>query len=73
MTAALSKKQVGLLATMAKGAIVAPWSSMELVKLAQMKLVSEAFAFGMNGRLHSSKVWTLTDAGRQALAGSSGA
>jgi len=64
----LTAKQAGLLATLAKGAIVAPWSTMDLVKLSQMKLVDEAFAFGANGRLHSSKIWTLNDAGRRALA-----
>ena len=64
----LTKKQAGLLTTLAKGAIVAPWSSIDLTKLAQLKLVDQAFAFGTNGRLHSSKIWTLTDAGRRALA-----
>ncbi|MEC8033960.1 MAG: hypothetical protein VX205_03080 [Pseudomonadota bacterium] len=68
----LTVKQTKLLVTLAKGAIVAPWSSLELVKLAQMRLVAEDFAFGTNGRLHTSKIWTLTDAGRQALAGSAG-
>ncbi|MFY9350338.1 MAG: hypothetical protein WBL20_03030 [Sphingobium sp.] len=67
MTRHLTKKQIGLLETLAKGVIVAPWSTIDLVKLSQQKLVSETLAFGVNGRLHSSKIWTLTDEGCRYL------
>lgn len=63
----LTAKQLGLLQTMTKGAIVAPWSNLDLVKLTQMKLASDDFAFGMNGRLSSSKIYRLTAEGRRFL------
>jgi len=66
-SAKLTAKQFRLLETLTKGAIDAPWSSIDLVKLAQMELVIEAFAYGANGRLHTSKIWTLTEQGRDRL------
>lgn len=60
-------KQVRLLAAMAKTPAIAPWSCLDLVKLEQLKLVSGAIAIGANGKLHTSKVWTLTDAGRRLV------
>lgn len=64
----LTAKQIKLLELLAQRAIIAPWSNLDLTKLMQMKLVADAVAYGANGRLHSSKVWTLTDAGRRRLA-----
>ncbi|WIA55488.1 hypothetical protein N6H05_21035 [Sphingobium sp. WTD-1] len=64
----LTAKQTRLLELLAQRMIIAPWSNIDLVKLMQLKLVDEAIAYGANGRLHSSKVWTLTDAGRRHLA-----
>lgn len=64
----LTAKQTKLLELLAQRAIIAPWSNLDLVKLMQLKLVAEAIAYGANGRLHSSKIWTLTDAGRRHLA-----
>lgn len=65
----LTAKQIRLLELLAQRAIIAPWSNLDLVKLEQMKLVADAVAYGANGRLHSSKVWTLTDAGRRLAEG----
>lgn len=64
----LTAKQDKLLDLLAQRAIIAPWSNLDLVKLMQLKLVDEAIAYGANGRLHSSKVWTLSDAGRRHIA-----
>lgn len=69
----LSNKQIKLLGSLAIKSVIAPWSSIDLVKLEQMKLVSGAIAFGANGKVHTSKVWTLTDAGRRFVAESVGA
>lgn len=64
----LTAKQTKLLELLAQRMIIAPWSNIDLVKLMQLELVDEAIAYGANGRLHSSKVWALTDAGRCYLA-----
>ena len=64
----LTAKQIDLLRILAVRWIVAPWSSIDLNKLEQMKLVSGDLAFGANGKVHTSKVWTLTDAGRRFVA-----
>lgn len=63
-----TKKQVTLLGAMAAKPVIAPWSNIDLAKLEQMKLVSGAMAFGANGRLHTSKIWTLTEAGIRFVA-----
>lgn len=59
----LTNKQIKLLGVLAVRWVVAPWSSIDLVKLEQMKLVSGHIAVGSNGKVHTSKVWTLTEAG----------
>lgn len=64
----LTNKQIKLLGILAIKPVIAPWSSMDLVKLEQMKLVSGAIAFGANGKVHTSKVWTLTGAGYNYVA-----
>lgn len=68
-----SPKQIRLLAAMAHKPVIAPWSCLDLVKLEQRKLVAGEVAVGANGKLHSSKVWTLTDAGRHFVAESASA
>lgn len=64
----LTNRQNKLLGILAVRWVVAPWSSIDLVKLEQMKLVSGDLAFGANGKVHTSKVWTLTDVGRRFVA-----
>lgn len=61
----LSNKQIKLLGILAVRWIVAPWSS---INLEQMGLVAGDVAFGANGKVHTSKVWLLTDAGRRYVA-----
>ena len=65
----LTAKQVFLLGSMAVKPVIAPWSSPDLVKLERVGLVSGQIAFGANCRVHTSKVWTLTDGGRLVLQG----
>jgi len=64
----LTAKQTKLLEALVQRPIIAPWSNIDLVTLRQLKLVDEAMANGANGRLHTSKVWTLTNDGRRYLA-----
>lgn len=64
----LTNKQIKLLGTLAIKPVIAPWSSIDLVKLEQMQLVMSVMAFGANGKLHTSKIWTLTDAGCRFVA-----
>lgn len=63
----LTNKQIRLLGVLATRWIVAPWSTIDLVKMEQMGLVVGDLAFGANCKVHTSKVWTLTDAGRRLV------
>lgn len=69
----LTNKQIKLLGILAVKPVVAPWSSLDLVRLEHMKLVAGVIALGANGKVHTSKVWTLTDAGRRFVAESASA
>lgn len=60
----LSPKQMRLLQSMTRKPVIAPWSTLDLTILEQLKLVSGEIAFGANGKVHTSKVWTITDGGR---------
>ncbi|MFC3442580.1 hypothetical protein ACFOKF_15500 [Sphingobium rhizovicinum] len=68
----LTNKQIKLLGILATRWIIAPWATIDLVKLEQMNLVAGDLAFGANGKVHTSKVWMLTVAGRQFVAESLG-
>ncbi len=68
-----TSKQIRLLAGMVKAPAIAPWSCLDLVQLEQLKLVSGAIAIGANGKVHTSKVWTLTDGGRRFVTESASA
>lgn len=69
----LAAKQNRLLESLAKMPVIAPWSNIDLVKMGQMGLVDEQIALGANGRVHSSKVYTLSAKGRGLLAERTGA
>lgn len=65
----LSQKQINILLVLAKGRpIIAPWSNSDLTILEQTKLVASAYAMAPTGKAHTSKIWTLTDAGSCFLA-----
>lgn len=64
----LTNKQIKLLGTLAVKPVIAPWSCIDLVKLEQMQLVLGVMALGANGKLHTSKNWTLTDVGCRFVA-----
>lgn len=61
----LSSKQIGLLRSIAIKPVIAPWSSVDLVKLERAGLVSSEVAYGADGKVHSSKIWELTTEGRR--------
>ena len=57
-----------LLATCARGDVVAPYSHVGMLFLEQRKLVASRSLFQPNGRLARSKLFALTEAGREQLA-----
>lgn len=64
----LTNKQIALLKVLAKRTpVLAPWTNPDFVALQQPGYVTGEVAFAPNGRLHSSKVWTITDRGRDFL------
>lgn len=60
-------KQVRILEAMLRKPVIAAWSHRDLNPLMQMGLVSDALALGADCKVHSSKIWTITDKGRLFL------
>lgn len=64
----LTNKQIKLLIVLAVKPVVAPWSNPVLFELGKLGLVEGEIVADVNGSIHTSKVWTLTDAGRRYVA-----
>lgn len=69
----LTNKQIKLLGILAVKPVVAPWANPVMFNLNKMGLVTGEIAADVNGKVHTSKVWTLTDAGKRFVAESVGA
>lgn len=64
----LSSKQARLLKSMSVKSVIAPWSSVDLVKLERAGMVTGEVAYGADGKVHTSKIWELTANGRRFVA-----
>ena len=64
----LTNKQIKLLKVLEqRSSVLAPWANPDLLALDRLGYVTAAFAFAPSGRLHTSKIWTITELGRDFL------
>lgn len=66
---ALTQKAINVLKTLDKGyPVIAPWSNRELTILESAKFAKSAYAMSAAGKSHTSKVWEITESGKNFLA-----